>query len=181
MPYAIELYFDPETELALRNFRTALARGGIRPVLDEMGDRPHISLALIADDLDESKMAAALRGFAETFRSFPIALKSVDSFPGGEGIMFLAPSIVATLLAVHAAIHQILIGERLKSHEHYLRENWIPHCTIAQGVEPQLMAATVESAKRMFQPINGNLREIGMVFYRPVRPICSFGLRSTAI
>ena len=61
MPYAIELYFDPETEHAIRKFRGVLASGGIRPILDELGDRPHISLALIAD-LDANQMATELAG-----------------------------------------------------------------------------------------------------------------------
>jgi 2'-5' RNA ligase len=180
MPYAIELYFDPETERAIREFRGSLARGGIRPILDEFGDRPHISLALVAD-LDVSQMVAELRGFAANIPSFPTTLRGIDSFPGDEGVIFLEPTTTEPLLAAHAVAHQILSSQKLLPHEYYLPGRWTPHCTVAYGVEPRLMGAAVESARHRFRPIDGTVSEIGMVFYRPVRPICSFGLCAQAI
>ena len=176
MPYAIELYFDAETERAVRDFRGSLARAGIRPILDELGDRPHISLALI-NDLDVNPMAVALRECASaTISSFPVTFSEIGAFSGEEGVIFLAPMITAQLMAAHAAGHQILAKVGLQSQEYYLPGNWTPHCTVAYGVEPQSMASAAESARRIFRPIDGTVREIGMISYRPVRAICSFGL-----
>jgi 2'-5' RNA ligase len=124
-----------------------------------------------------SQIGAELRQFAETISSFPITLSGIDSFPGDEGVIFLSPMTTKPLLVAHAAAHQILASQLLQSNEYYLPGRWTPHCTIAQGVEPHLMQAAIEFARRAFRPIDATICEVGMVFFRPVRPICSFGLR----
>jgi 2'-5' RNA ligase len=130
MPYAIEIYFDSETERVVRRLRSALNQAGIRPVLDELGDRPHISLAGVAH-LNEADFEPHLRDFAADVRSFPTVLAAVGSFPGDEGVLFLAPAFTQPLLTVHASFHQLLGRLNLRSHDYYTPGNWMPHCTIA--------------------------------------------------
>src|SRR4051812_18091288 len=53
MGFAVEMYFDEKTEKTLRDLRKVLSDAGVRPVLDEIGDRPHISLAVFSQvDID---------------------------------------------------------------------------------------------------------------------------------
>jgi 2'-5' RNA ligase len=176
MPYAIELYFDAEAERAIREFRDKLTAAGVRPVLDELGDRPHVSLALV-DKLDAREMEEALRNLAGNIRSFSIIFSGVDSFSGNEGVIYLSPAGSKPLLAAHAAMHQILVNKALISNGYYLPGHWVPHCTVAYGVDAGLMGIAIESAKAGFRPMEVMVREIRMAFYRPVRPICSFELR----
>jgi 2'-5' RNA ligase len=176
MPYAIELYFDPDAERAIREFRQSLIGLGIPATLDQPGGRPHISLALVAE-LNADQMSAALRDFSQTVDSFPITLAGINSFPGNEGVIFLAPAVTQPLLTTHARFHQLLAGEHLTSNGYYVPAQWTPHCTVAYGVAPNLIPPIVERARKAFQPIRGILCEIGLIFYLPVRPICSFALR----
>lgn len=175
MPYAVELYFDPQTEQAIRKIRQSLIGLGIPPTLDQLGDRPHISLALIPD-LNVSEMSAALRNFSETTGSFPISLRGVDSFPGKEGVIYLAPAITEPLQAAHESLHQLLASLSAQADEYYRPGRWVPHCTIAQNVEQTQIPAILEGSRKKFRPIHGMLQTIGLIFYRPVRQICSFGL-----
>ena len=76
MGFAVEMYFDEKTEKALRDLRKVLSDAGVRPVLDEMGDRPHISLAVFSQ-VDVNVLLEELEGFAAETRPLPITLSAI--------------------------------------------------------------------------------------------------------
>ncbi|NJO83033.1 MAG: hypothetical protein HC828_09555 [Blastochloris sp.] len=47
MGLAIECYFDAPGDQAVRAVRRALTEAGIPPTLDQLGDRPHVSLTVM--------------------------------------------------------------------------------------------------------------------------------------
>lgn len=49
MGYAVELYFDSQTEKGVWDLRHTLVEQGISSTLGDLGDRPHISLAVFPD------------------------------------------------------------------------------------------------------------------------------------
>lgn len=149
MGFAIELYFDDATQHAVREVRTALAGAGVRAVLDELGDRPHISLA-VASQLDELALEPRLRRFAAETRPFPVTFDAVSSFATGEGVVFLAPAASEALSRAHAALHRVLAELGIESLPYYTAAQWTPHCTVAQGVEPHMMAQTLRRAGSCF-------------------------------
>src|SRR5580765_5539182 len=100
MGFAIELYFDDATQRAVREVRTALAGAGVRAVLDELGDRPHISLA-VASQLDERALEPHLGQWAAGMRPFPVTFDAVSSFATEEGVLFLAPAASEELSRAH--------------------------------------------------------------------------------
>ncbi len=179
MGFAIELYFDPETERAVHAVRTALAGEGVRAVLDELGDRPHISLAVVSQ-LDERALEPLLRQFADAMTTFPVGFDAVSSFPTGEGVLFLAPAASDDLFRAHAALHRLLADLGIESLPYYTPAQWTPHCTVAQGVEPHMMAQTLEACRQRFRPMSGEVREVGLVSFRPVQGCYTFALGQTA-
>jgi GNAT superfamily N-acetyltransferase/2'-5' RNA ligase len=179
MGFAIELYFDPETECAVREVRSALAGEGVRAVLDELGDRPHISLAVISQ-LDERALEPHLRQFAAAMTPFPITFDAVSSFPTGEGVLFLAPAASEELLRAHAALHRVLAELAIESLPYYTPAQWIPHCTVAQDVEAHMMPHTLETCRQSFRPMSGEALEVGLVSFRPVRSRYTFTLGPAA-
>src|SRR3954465_1410669 len=106
MGFAVELYFDPATERILRDLRSALTAAGIKPVLDEIGDRPHISLAVFSQ-IDPDELLPELEDFAGEMNVMPITLSAIGSFPTAEAVLFLAPAITQELMDVHWDLHQM--------------------------------------------------------------------------
>ena len=51
MPLAIELFFDAQSEAAIRSLWTALAREGVCDAMLTSQARPHVSLSVL-DDLE---------------------------------------------------------------------------------------------------------------------------------
>lgn len=176
MGFAVELYFDSPMQAAVRALRAKLADLGIPSVLDQLGDRPHISLQLFSQ-LDPDVFTPQLEEFAARFSPFPLRLVRVDCFRSQEGVLFLAPEMTPALRQIHADFHQTLapLGAPPAS-DYYLPGKWVPHCTIAQGLKPDMLSQTVETCRRIVTPLAGEAREIGLVRYPPVQPICTFPL-----
>src|SRR4051812_24333924 len=176
MGFAVELYFDPATERILRDLRSALTAAGVRPVLDEIGDRPHISLAVFSQ-IDPDQLLPGLENFARDLDPMPLTLSAVGSFPTAEAVLFLAPAITQELMDVHWDFHQMIAGLKLHPHAYYLPDRWVPHCTIAQNIQPELVPTAFDLARKSFKPISGKLTEIGLVRFRPVVSLGSHQLR----
>jgi 2'-5' RNA ligase len=177
MGFAVELYFDPQTEKSLRDLRKVLTNAGVSPVLDEIGDRPHISLAVFSQ-IDPDELLEELKDFAGELDMMSITLSAVGSFPTADAVLFLAPAITQELMDVHWDFHQLLADLKLHPHAYYLPDRWVPHCTIAQNIQPELVATAFDVCRKSFKPVNAKITEIGLVRFRPVVSLGSFPLRT---
>ena len=167
--YAIELYFDPAAERALRELIDQLPARGIRSSRPAAA-RPHVSLA-VWDRVDVERTSAALGEFARECPTLRLHLASIGHFPGEEGVAFLAPIVTRELLELHAMLHRmpaVLAGTR---REYYLPGRWVPHCTIAEGLAPEDICTTVELMHGSGACREVSIQEIGLVQLAPYRAI----------
>jgi 2'-5' RNA ligase len=58
----------------------------------------------------------------------------LGTFPGREGALFLSVPVTAELLAFHAEVHAGLAGQSVEHWPYYQPGNWVPHCTLAEGL-----------------------------------------------
>ena len=91
MGYAVELFYDHESELAVRKVWDGAGEATGQSSLSETGARPHVSLAVYDDDLDATGFQEKLQEFADTTEPFEFRLTSVGTFPGNEGVVYLSP------------------------------------------------------------------------------------------
>lgn len=178
MGFAVELYFDSQTERALRDLRKILTEAGVQPVLDEIGDRPHISLAVFSQ-VDPDELLIELKDFAREVDVMPITLSAIGSFPTADAVLFLAPAITQELMDVHWDLHQLIGDLKLHPHAYYMPDRWVPHSTIAQNIQPELVATAFDICRKSFKPINAKIIEIGLVRFRPVVALGEFPLGAT--
>lgn len=170
--YAVELYFDPAGERPLRRLIDRLPAHGIqsrRPT----AARPHVSLAVF-DQVDVEQLSETLGEFARECRPLCLHLGSIGVFAGGEGVVFLAPVVTVELLALHGALHRLASVVAGARREHYLPGRWVPHCTVAEGLAPGDIGATVELALDGGVLGQISIQETGLVQIRPYRVITVF-------
>jgi 2'-5' RNA ligase len=172
MAFAVEMYFSPEMEKTLRDLRSVLSQNGIRPVLNELGDTPHISLAVFSD-LEPGVFEPDLRRFAAGQSAFPVRLNGVGSFPE---VLFLRPEPTQRLIKIHRDFHNLLATLGMTPIAYYRSDQWIPHCTMAQDVAAELMPRALEIGRQKFPPVDGMIERIGLVQFRPVVRLCTFPL-----
>ena len=100
--------------------------------LSELGARPHVSLSVYGDGLDTNGFPERLLEFARSIDPFDFTLSSLGTFPGQEGVVFLAPVVTRRLLEVHARLPRgVFEAHNNTGMGHYLPGNWVPHCTVA--------------------------------------------------
>jgi len=176
MGFAVELHFDPQAEMRVRSLWDELARQGIRSLPPLIGSRPHISIAVF-DRVDPARVRPELEELAATLAPLPLTFGAVGTFPAKEGVVFLTPVVTPELLELHQSVHARLDALGLRALEHSRPGRWVPHCTVAIDLprEQLLPALEICRSSRVFGSLT--LAEIGLVEYRPVRPICSFPLR----
>lgn len=176
MGFAVELHFDPQAEMRVRSLWDELARQGIRSPLPQIGSRPHISVAVF-DRIDPTRVRPELEELASTLSPLPLTLDAVGAFPAKDGVVFLTPVVTPELLELHQSVHARLDALGLRALEHYRPGRWVPHCTVAIDLPREQVIPALEICRcsRVFGSLM--LAEIGLVEYRPVRPIYSFPLR----
>lgn len=147
--YSVELTFDPDTEAELRALCEELDEHAI-PSLAASGVRPHLSLAV-----GEGFEHVNYSGLATSLPPFPtVGLPAVATFPGDEGVLFAAVQPSHELLDFHETFHRYVYGIPIEQRSFYLPGSWMPHVTLAVGLQPRPLASGVLLAQRHL-PIAG--------------------------
>src|SRR5258708_35065626 len=130
MPFAIELFFDTPSDMAVQKLGQLLERDKITSIFSRIGSTPHISLAVF-EKYDPHRLHSVLKNLASHFSPEPFRLSSLGTFPGKGGILFLAPVVTSRLLEIHSRLQEGLERVIEGSWAYYFPEEWVPHCTLS--------------------------------------------------
>lgn len=166
MPYAIEMFFDPESESKIRFLQDSLASAGVAAAPDP-ASRPHVSLT-VCDSVDIPAACHFLDQFAEATPSFPISLSSLGFFATVEPVAYLSPKVTPALLALHAEFSAAFAGISKGLWDHYSPARWMPHCTIATSIPAHGSPAILDICRSASLPLDCLVSAIGLVEFRPV-------------
>jgi 2'-5' RNA ligase len=163
MPVAVfTLRFDQELARAVRAMWTALVTEGT----DKAGPpshRPHVTLAAYEAE-NVAPLCAALANFTRNIEPFSIRLSALGLFPE-TGTVFLAPHMNQVLLSTHTELLRYLFpicGETLHP-EHLLSDTWMPHCTLASELAPDVVLHAVSACQKHWRPLSGLVEAIGLL------------------
>jgi len=171
MGYAIEMFFDGESEARIRSLWDAVPKPGASSMARGEA-RPHISLA-VADSVDVPATHLLLDDFAHTVTAFPITLDSLGFFLSKERCAFLAPKVTPELLVLHMQFFDRFSSVSSGIWQIYSPSTWVPHCTVAMGILPQQLAPAFEACESFGLPFACTVVEIGLVEFRPVKQLYS--------
>lgn len=172
MPFSIELNFDEESSLIVKNMWKKLKERGISDYMDEFGEYPHISLAII-DDVNISEVEMIIEKVVKDESMFKIRMSNLGSFPTDEGVLFISPDTSDTLVNFHKKLHKYMENIKGQS-KYYLPEFWHPHCTLGMNIAKSKMPEAFEIIKEDFKPFDANVETIKLIEFDPVKVIKSF-------
>jgi 2'-5' RNA ligase len=177
MPYSIGLYFDPETDRTVREIWRRLAEDGLADYYPVSGNRPHITLVLF-EDTDVDRAESVLREVAESQPVFPLSFQQVGVFPGVKPVVFWAPVIAQTLLALQRRLYDRLADfSQEPEFDFYQPDHWIPHCGLAMEIGDRAsVPEIVREGLSLPNPHVAKAREIGLISFRPVKEIVTLPL-----
>ena len=177
MQYAIELYFDSETEEKLLDLSRRVAEAGLSTKFLEWMTRPHLTLACFSD-VDEARCAGQLERFAASRAPLPAYIGSVGMFNDTRTI-FASPIMNEGMYRFHRELHEALKDFDTTGWEWYLPGRWVPHCTLAltrDDAEDVFYRAS-DLILRAFQKMRGRFVAVGLVKVSfPVQEIRTFSL-----
>lgn len=161
MAHALEAFFDDAADAAVRRLWARLDDAGVPSlaVRSHRRHRPHVSFALGGSlpQATRDRLRAEL-----SLLSLPeLWLYTLGTFPTAENVLMLAAVVDPELLAVHAAVHDMLAGTVRAPSAYLLPGYWVPHCTLAQGMaDAQLVAGF--AALHPVGPVRARITAIGV-------------------
>ena len=164
MPFALELFFDSNTNREVREVWRSLAKVSGSHYLEQNGVRPHVALAVI-----EATSGTAFHGWREIISAanVPSALEEEGkgSFPGC--ISFVRFRRTPSLMALHQRVMDFCDHASLQVNSHYRTSTWVPHCTLAQNF-PAERIAEIDFASNEFRfSCSWSIASVGIVRFPP--------------
>jgi 2'-5' RNA ligase len=129
------MYFEDKADRAVRALWRRLDQAGVTGTPKTWP--PHVTFA--AAKSIPRKTRDALKDELRTLAIPSLWLSNLGTFPNTENVLMLGAVVDTELLAVHSAIHDVLAGQVQSPFAYYMPGSWVPHCTLAQGVEHHQM------------------------------------------
>ncbi len=177
MQYAIELYYDKETENKLFAPAKSIADRKISTKFLEWKTRPHLTLACF-NDVDETRCIEQLKSFSQNHERMSAYIGSVGMFCDTKTI-FVSPVMNSRMYQFHRELHEQFRDFDTNGWEWYCPDRWVPHCTIALTREDEKEAFFQASdiILRTFEKMSGQFTSLGLVkIIFPVKEIYSVEL-----
>jgi 2'-5' RNA ligase len=157
---AIEMFFDDQADADVRQLWHLLADAGLPSLatFSHRRHRPHVSLTGTEsfDGVDLSEVRQVLGDC-----HLDLDLHALARFPTQQGVLFLGVVVTAPLLALHERVHETLRGQSITHWPYYVPGRWVPHCTLARGMDGDSMAAAVRLLHGV-APISAKVASVGV-------------------
>jgi 2'-5' RNA ligase len=142
MAHALELFFDPATEAAIKGVWARLETAGLPSLATRTHRRrrPHVSLS-VAERIETRQLQGAGERLAAAH--LDVMLYSPAIFPR-KGVLYLSVVPTMALLRLHEEVHAALVGGLVAPWDTYSIGAWVPHCTLAQGLTRAQLAHGID-------------------------------------
>ena len=154
MQYAIELFFDENTEKEIK------------------------TLACF-NDVDEERCKELLNEFASEQNAIDVTLASVGMFVDTK-VVFLSPVMTSKMYDIQRKLHEKMSEFDTKGFEWYCPDNWVTHCTVAmlsEATNDEFYEAC-NLILREFTKTYGKFNRIGLVrLTHPVQEMYTLQLK----
>ena len=178
MQYAIELFFDKETEQELFDQARLVAEQGLSSKYLEWNTRPHVTLACF-EDVDEDRCKTLLSEFALSHKQPPAHIGSVGIFTDTK-VIFASPIMNDSMFRLQRELHGNLSEFDSSKYVWYHPDRWVPHCGLALMSEDsdEAFYQACDLILRNFRKLNGTFSSVGLVRISfPVKEIYTVELK----
>jgi 2'-5' RNA ligase len=154
--------FDEETEALVKNIWEELREESISYYIDEVQDgRPHLTLASYKE-LDKENYIRQMETFYDNKQSFDITFNHIGSFLN-YNTLFLSPTVTEELLDFHTHHHKHFGTYNTEANKLYEPGQWIPHSTLANKLEPDLLSKAFHYCVDRVGLTKGRIEEVGLI------------------
>ncbi|EJS01861.1 2'-5' RNA ligase family protein [Bacillus mycoides] len=158
--YAIIATFDRVFTYKIRELQSELTN--IIGTNQLAGVEPHITLADY-NELDVNLYTEKLKEFVAFQENIAaVTFPSVGTFPT-NGTIFLAPTITNELLKFHHSYHDYFKTFHDNLQSYYVPGKWVPHCTIANGLNSNQFLSVMEYIYEKFDVTLASIEKLKLI------------------
>ncbi|GGH77161.1 2'-5' RNA ligase [Pullulanibacillus pueri] len=160
--YGFIALFDQETENKIKQVWKKLKEEEISFYAEEVEDRrPHVTLASY-NELNVDSFIGDAQEVYKNKAKFKILFHSLGTFLN-SGLLFLAPTMTASLLEFHCNHHRGLTKYNDNPDSLYLPNSWAPHCTLANRLSPEKLKDAFLYCTQNLRPLQGEINEVALI------------------
>ena len=161
MPFALELYFDERTESLIKAIWEKLAERGVSERMVKRAARPHVALAVF-EDADPGELAFVLRAMAKEQPPIEVRFESLGTYCSADGVLFLSPVVSPRFFLLHSTVMKLLNPLVSGMKESCKPNRFVPHCTIAYGLDKETLSKAIALFSNKALPLVGLYNRIGL-------------------
>ncbi|WP_456274561.1 2'-5' RNA ligase family protein [Bacillus sp. AK031] len=160
--YWVAAIFDSNTEQTIKGIWNELCEESISFFADEISNgRPHLTLASYSS-LDKEVYIEGMKDFYKDKRAIDICFNTLGTFLN-YGTLFFSPTMTNELFDLHQSHHHYFKAFNHTANSLYLPGKWIPHCTLANNLEPERMSEAFTFCLESNHTITGRIKEIALM------------------
>ncbi|MCL2194442.1 MAG: 2'-5' RNA ligase family protein [Oscillospiraceae bacterium] len=177
MDYALELFFDEQSEQRIRDDWRQVGND----YLLRVQSTPHVTLGIFSD-IPPAQADATLQAAAKRIAPFPMQFASVGAFVSPHMWLYLAPTVTQHLLDLHARLHDVFAFCDSAKFPYYHVGNWVPHCAITPAENAQQLARATEILAQAHEPFTAQVTRMAWVeITKPVKTMACYHLNEGEI
>jgi 2'-5' RNA ligase len=159
MPCATTLYFDLETDAAVRRLWQAVEDAGLPSTMLNLGFRPHLTLA-VCESLDLDAFRLELPAMMAALQPIPLTFSSLGTFIQAEGVVYLGVTVTQALLDLHSQIWHLSQAHMDGISHYYVPGIWVPHITLGYDLLLEQVGQVMNTLLKAPLPVSGMANEL---------------------
>ncbi|MBB3298094.1 2'-5' RNA ligase [Rhizobium sp. BK077] len=164
MPHAISIKCLNETAAPIFRLWQQAGRFENIPSMRELAYPPHVTLAVFPNLV--GGLETVLDDVFASHSKLLLTFESISYFENDVIVLWAKPRPCSTLLALHAQLHRHI--DPTACHEHYRKERWVPHCSLATRVPKSQATAAISWAKQKREEFSVEFDAADLVVFPPV-------------
>ena len=177
MPISITMPLNDEAADIVKEIWQRLARFGLALDCLVPGNKPHITLAVLQNELPLPHLRSALDGISSDENALEVTTPLAGVFPGAASSICLLPAKTPQLARLHHRVVERLSPANILPHYH--PEYWIPHVTLSRNIrDAKLVIAGLQCVLDGWEPLQLRLNAIEIIRFLPVETLGSVQLRA---
>jgi 2'-5' RNA ligase len=159
MPCATTLYFDLETDAAIRRLWQAIEDAGFPSAMLNLEFRPHLTLA-VCETMDLDTLRGELPRLVAATHPLAVTFHSLGAFTVKEGVVYLGVTVTRDLLDLHDQLWKLLTANSTGNSSYYLPGIWVPHVTLGYGLPQEQVGSVINLLLKSPLPVIGMVTEL---------------------
>lgn len=169
MAFAVNIYFDQDTEALLKKYWKRLDDANL-PNKSQRAFRPHITLCIF-EKINCSDCECYINEISDHFKIKKVRLDHLGIFNNGEKVLFLATAPSEMLLNMQKEIFKTVSQYAQQPWDLYHPAAWVPHCTMANDLDADGLKKALEITLGIHLPIQALVSQIGIIEFDPIHTI----------